>query len=313
MGNLLGQSAMSNTVAVLMATYNGLAWLPEQVESILGQEDVHVRLFISDDLSTDGTWDWLKHLASTDSRVTILPRKKKFGRAASNFFRLLLDADVSNSDFIAFADQDDIWELDKLRKQIEISKEGGFDGVSSGVNAFWPDGKVVPLVKSQAQRQLDYIFEAAGPGCTYLMTPRLVFEVRKILLDSSLQANDIALHDWLAYAVCRSSGWKWHIDAVSSVQYRQHGSNEIGANHGLKAKKARIKKLRSGWYRDEIIKILRVCERISPQNSQLMKLHKCMDSTNYVGRIMLLRFVSIARRKVLDRIALALLVVMAWV
>ena len=51
---------MENIICVLMATYNGEKYLVEQIESILCQKDVDVRLFVRDDGSTDRTLEILK-------------------------------------------------------------------------------------------------------------------------------------------------------------------------------------------------------------------------------------------------------------
>lgn len=298
-------ASMKNTVAVLLATFNGLRWLPAQVNSILGQAEVNVRLFISDDLSTDGTWKWLQELAAQDNRVTLLPQARKFGSAAANFYRLILDADITQCDFIAFSDQDDVWELDKLSRQIRIVSQGGFDGISSNVTAFWPSEASANIIKSQAQRELDYLFGSAGPGCTYLMTPWLVGELRKLLVDSTSCASDVAFHDWLAYAVCRAAGRLWHIDDAPTVRYRQHEANEFGANHGLRAKVARLKMLKDGWYRSEVLKILNVCMIVKPCDPEFTALLRLLRGEGVIKRFQLLLYVNRARRRPIDRIALA--------
>ena len=302
-------TSMKNTVAVLLATFNGLRWLPAQVNSILEQTEVDVLLFISDDLSTDGTWDWLQELATQDSRITLLPQTRKFGSASANFYRLILDADTTQCDFIAFSDQDDIWELDKLSRHIRIASQGGFDGVSSNVVAFWPNGAAVNIVKSQAQRELDYLFGSAGPGCTYLMSLWLVGELRKLLTDPTSCASNVALHDWLVYAVCRAAGRDWYIDDVPTVRYRQHDANEFGANHGLRAKVARLKMLKDGWYRSEVLKILNVCLIIKPCDPEFVALLRVLQAKG-IGRMTLLLYVNRARRRMIDRVALALTIVL---
>lgn len=301
----------AKTVAVLLATFNGLRWLPEQVDSILKQAEVNIRLYISDDLSTDGTWDWLQSLAAKDSRVILLSQAGKFGRAAANFYRLILDADTSECDYVAFADQDDIWEIGKLSRQIRIARQGGFDGVSSNVVAFWPNGKSANIVKSQPQRELDFLFESAGPGCTYLMSPWLIAELRKILVNPVACARDVALHDWLAYAICRASGKHWHIDKVTSVRYRQHESNEFGANHGLSAKMTRLKNLQGGWYRSEILKILNVCMMIKPNDPVFANLYRSLGVSGCLNRMRLLQYINKARRRFIDRAALAVAIALA--
>ena len=73
------------SVAVLMATYNGEKFITAQVHSILNQTGVSVRIFVSDDLSTDNSWAILTELAKADRRVHLQPRKNKFGSATRNF------------------------------------------------------------------------------------------------------------------------------------------------------------------------------------------------------------------------------------
>ena len=297
------QDQHHKTVAVLLATHNGLQWISAQVESILNQINVDLRLIISDDLSTDGTWDWLQRLASQDNRVTVLPQNQKFGNAAANFYRLLLDADFAECDFIAYSDQDDVWELDKLDRHIYIADQGKYEGVSSNVTAFWSDGSSALIMKSQAQRTLDYLFESAGPGSTFLMTPWLVSELRRLLVNPASCARKVASHDWLTYAVCRAAKRPWHIDEVSTVRYRQHPANELGANYGFKAGLSRLKKLKMGWYRTEIMKILSVCMTLS-RDPAFIGLTRLLHEESLINRIRLLRYISRARRRAVDRIAL---------
>ena len=54
------------TVLVLMSTYNGEAYLTEQVESILKQADVNVKLLVRDDGSTDNTLRILNKYATEE-------------------------------------------------------------------------------------------------------------------------------------------------------------------------------------------------------------------------------------------------------
>ena len=96
-------------VAVLMATYNGMKWLQAQLDSILTQENVDITLYASDDGSNDGTDDTLRALSKIDPRVVVLPKIAGTGSAGQNFYRLIRDVDTNAFDYVAFADQDDIW------------------------------------------------------------------------------------------------------------------------------------------------------------------------------------------------------------
>jgi rhamnosyltransferase len=291
-------------VAVLMAVKNGLAYLPEQIDSILNQQDCQVTLFISDDCSTDGSLEYCQHLAQEHKAINILPKINPLGSAALNFYRLIVDVNTDGFDYIALSDQDDIWLPEKLSRHICIAQESGADGVSSNVTAFWPDGRERLLDKAQPQRELDYLFESAGPGCTFLMTPRLIRKVREQLQDERSPAKDTALHDWLIYAICRANGWQWVIDPLPSVRYRQHHSNVLGANVGIGAKWSRLLKLKQHWYRGEVIKIATIANKISPKLivNQLIGL---LENKTFINQLKLLGFLQQARRKTLDRLLLA--------
>ena len=68
-----------------------MRWLPEQLDSILAQRDVSVRVIALDDESTDGTRDWLESQAKADDRITVLPSMGASGGSAPNFYRLIAD------------------------------------------------------------------------------------------------------------------------------------------------------------------------------------------------------------------------------
>ena len=140
------------------------------------------------------------------------------------------------------------------------------------------------------------------------MTPWLVREVKKLLGDKSSVVNEVALHDWLVYAVCRASSKKWYIDSTPSLQYRQHNENVVGANSGIRPKLARLRKISNGWYRAEVLKILAVTYQLS-NNPKLLTISRLLEKTNFLSRVKLLRFIPQARRKISDRIFLALMIV----
>lgn len=250
---------MQPSVAVLLAAYNGMRWIEEQILSLLAQQGVNIVIFISVDPSSDGTFAWCSELAARDHRVKVLPDDgERFGGAAKNFFRLVKDVDFSAFDYISFADQDDIYLEKKYIAAHEIIASRGIAGYSSNATAFWPDGRQLLLVKSQAQRKYDFLFEAGGPGCSYVLCVADALEFKRFLIENWRAVNDVALHDWLTYAWFRASGKAWFIDERSFILYRQHGGNQMGANSGASGIKSRLNLLTSGWYRNEISKISRL-------------------------------------------------------
>ena len=243
------------SIAVLLAAYNGMEWIEEQVSSILSQKSISIEIFISVDLSNDKTHEWCQGLAGKNAHVKVLPYGEKFGGAAKNFFRLIRDVDFSCFDYVALSDQDDIWDSSKLHHAIRTIEQDSLDGYSSDVIAFWSNGREKLVKKSFPQKKFDYFFEAAGPGCTYVLKQQPTQKFKKFLIKNWENINCIESHDWLIYAFFRSRSMSWCIDSEPLMLYRQHESNQVGSNFGFLAYLKRIKMVKSGWYRSEVRKI----------------------------------------------------------
>jgi rhamnosyltransferase len=285
-------------IAILLATYNGEVWLEHQLSSILAQVNIDLDIYISDDLSIDRTANIINTYKSHPN-IICLPRNGRFGSASANFFRLFRDADFTNVDYVALSDQDDIWQSDKLSHAVRKIQENNVDAYSSNVTAFWPNGKQKLINKAQPQKQFDYMFESAGPGCTFVLTQKLALEVQAFLIENQARCKHVALHDWFIYAFARSRGFKWLIDHESHMLYRQHAENVVGANVGIKAKLQRFKKLREGWLFEQALLIADILGYTDMVPIQKIKRLSLLD------RLWLVLNVNKLRRRFCDRIALA--------
>jgi rhamnosyltransferase len=290
-------------IAVLLATFNGATYLNQQLHSIRNQSNVETFIVASDDCSSDKTPILLNELCDLDIKLILLPNKK-LGSAVANFFRLLRDADLKNCDYVALSDQDDIWQKDKLSHAVQKIQENSVDAYSSNVTAFWLDGKQKQINKAQAQQQFDYMFESAGPGCTFVLTKEVALELQRFLITNQEKCQQVALHDWFIYAFARSKGFKWFIDSESHMLYRQHANNVVGANVGFKAKYVRWKKLREGWLIKQALLIADILGYTDAWPISKLKRYSLLD------RLVLLINVKKLRRRLRDRIALALFLLM---
>lgn len=234
-------------VLVLLAAYEGAENICEQLHSVLRQENVIVNVLVSVDPSRDSTVALVDEFAKRDTRVRMLPVIAASGGAGQNFFRLLREAEFSEVDFVAFSDQDDIWYADKLSRAVQLLQATDSYCYSSNVMAFWMDGTEKLIDKAQKQQEWDFLFEAAGPGCTYVFKRVVVEDIKIFLASNPSEISKIGLHDWFIYAFSRSKGYLWTIDQRPSMSYRQHASNQIGVNSGWRAYQARAKKILGGW------------------------------------------------------------------
>lgn len=244
----LGNASTPARVAVLLAAYEGRVWIEAQLASVLAQVGVAVDVYISVDPSNDGTQAWCTSFASANSNVILLPPAGRFGGAARNFFRLIRDVDVAAYDYVAFCDQDDVWYPGKLERAVAVLQRGQIEGYSSNVVAFWEDGRRALVQKAQPQVKWDHLFEAAGPGCTYVLHSNLITAFKALLVAQWDEVQHIDLHDWFCYAFARSRGYAWFIDPVPSLDYRQHERNQVGVNSGVAPAVARWRKIADGWW-----------------------------------------------------------------
>ena len=98
-----------------MCTYNGEKYLRQQLDSILAQTYPIREIIIQDDHSTDGTMDILLEYAAKYPVIKVLVHEQHT-TVNENFFSAFGKA---TSEYIAIADQDDIWMTDKIARQME--------------------------------------------------------------------------------------------------------------------------------------------------------------------------------------------------
>ncbi|WP_235827037.1 glycosyltransferase [Actinomyces culturomici] len=277
-------------VTVLMATYNGREWIDAQIDSVLGQRGVDVRLVVSDDGSIDGTLDRLADRTRADFRIDVLPRRSGPPGVTANFLRLFTEHEPDGS-YVAFCDQDDVWRADKLEHQIGTLVSHSADVVSSNVESFDLAGNRRLIKKSHPMGRWDHVFEAAGPGSTYVFTPEAHRRLRETL--ATLDYSEIGVHDWYVYALARAIGLTWVICPKPTVDYRQHEGNVQGANAGAAATAARVSKLRNGFYRRQFLLTARAIEAVNTYDEATRRdLHRLIDQLedeSFFGR---LRFLS---------------------
>jgi rhamnosyltransferase len=247
-------------VTVLLATHNGAPWLDAQLESLYAQTGVCVKVVANDDQSLDGTPAILEKWGQSHGLVQIPGSGRKQGGANRNFMQLLGCAAVGDADYVALSDQDDIWNSDKLLRAVTQIQATGVVAYSGNVEAFWPQGRIRIIQKSQPQKALDHIFSSPGPGCTFVFTRDLFLQIQIWVSEHSKFLRDLWVHDWIIYAYVRGLGYTWLIDNYVSMRYRQHGANDIGANDGIKAIQQRLMRVRSGRYQQDLLAIARLAQ-----------------------------------------------------
>ena len=213
----------------------------------------------------------------------------RHGTPAKNFHYLIKSCDLSNYDFVSFSDQDDVWFPDKLFHAYSKMIKNNFDAYSSDVIAKYFDNSEKYIKKSYPLRKFDYLFESAGPGCTYVLKAKILIAYSKFIELNESLINDINSHDWTMYGYIRSQQYSWHIDSKSFIFYRQHSDNAEGANIGFRAFKTRFAAVNNGKYRKQCLSLVKLYE---PDNSIFNKL---LDG-RWISGIILIKHIRNIRR-----------------
>lgn len=212
---------------VLMSTYNGMAYIEEQIESIFSQKNCDVHLLVRDDGSTDATLDILKSYEKKGS-LTLISDNINLGPAKS-FLKLLEMA--PDDGYYAFSDQDDCWNSDKLERALEMLTQAeennmplvyysNSDVVDQNLNS---TGKKVYSGKQKPT--LERVLCGYGiQGCTMVLNKAL----RDIFLSVDISKERIGMHDFFLCDLCMVCGGKILYDDFSTMKYRQHESNVVG-------------------------------------------------------------------------------------
>lgn len=214
-------------VAVIMSTYNGEKYLEAQIRSIMEQDEVLVDLYIFDDGSTDQTVPLIRQWMSSHENLHLSLNQKNYGAMKSFLHGLQLTPDA---DYYALADQDDVWDRDKLvaginsleqyrdvdyRLYCSVAQIVDQDLNPQGFDSF--DHQVLSFGEILTRNN--------GIGCTFVFN-RTLKQVLNQLPVADIQQQP--LHDHWIYAICLALGGKVVFDQHSHIQYRQHSDNVVG-------------------------------------------------------------------------------------
>ena len=97
------------TVRVLLSTYNGETYLREQIDSLIKQIGLVVKIAVRDDGSTDATLDILEEYRKKGLLEYFAEENVGYRKS----FLTLSSYFVGKADYYAFCDQDDVWKPNK--------------------------------------------------------------------------------------------------------------------------------------------------------------------------------------------------------
>lgn len=218
-------------VEILLATYNGGKYLKEQLESIVKQTYTNWVLKIRDDGSNDETQQIIEqYRCKYPDKILQIETKCHKSGAKYNFWELIKHSD---GECLMCCDQDDVWHKDKIEVTLEKFKTANTDCPVLVYTDLRVVDEQLQLMSDSFQafsgidgkrNSTNYLLcENVVTGCTMMFNGKL--------RDVAIQVQDIEnmkMHDhWLAL-VASTMGTIEYLESTT-IEYRQHSDNSVGA------------------------------------------------------------------------------------
>lgn len=166
-------------VSIVIPAYNCATFISDTIKSIQAQTYENWELFIINDCSTDNTKDIVKSVS--DARIKLVEQKKNGGAAKARNTGIM----QAGGQFLAFIDSDDLWQPEKLEKQMKFMQEKGsafsFTGYEFSDENAKPNGKIVTVPETISYKQ--------ALRNTTIFTSTVMFDLSKISKEDILMPD----------------------------------------------------------------------------------------------------------------------------
>lgn len=227
-------------IEVLLSSYNGEAYIAEQLDSLSSQEHKEWTVRIRDDGSSDNTIGTIEKWNLQSIQDCYLEKGENLGVVAS-FFELLLQADDSK-DYFCFCDQDDVWLPQKMERAIQYLTTVADETpamIFTSTQLTDEDLQTIKIWPAAPTKQPSFynaVYQNIAVGATVTFNRAALQLIRSHMPDTSR----VLMHDWWLY-ICVSAFGEVLYDPEPSILYRQHGGNAVGGETSA------IKKLKKKW------------------------------------------------------------------
>lgn len=183
-------------VSIIMPSYNCGKYVEETIRSVQAQTYQNWEIIFVDDCSTDDTVGIVSKLQEVDSRIKLFQNKCNSGAAVSRNHAL----HEAKGRWIAFLDSDDLWEPEKLEKQVRFMEENGYAFSYTGYQEIDSDGVLTGVMVSGPKHVTKAgMYAFCWPGCLTVMYDAT--DIGLLQIEDIKKNNDYAM--WLK--VCQKA------------------------------------------------------------------------------------------------------------
>ena len=219
----------------MLAAYKGGEYAGAQIDSILAQDCEDWQLILSDDgEDTAALLD--SYAAAHPDKIRHIRSGQRFGSAQKHFMYLLTHFGLETP-YVMFSDQDDVWHPDKVRKTLAVMQAAETDPaepvlvhtdlkvVDGDLQEISPSFLAFSKLDGTRMAFHELLVQNVVTGCTVM--------INHALAELAARAADMPqmmMHDWWLALIASAFG-KAVFLPEATIDYRQHGKNQVGAKN----------------------------------------------------------------------------------
>lgn len=224
-------------ISVVMAVYNGVHFLKEQLDSLKNQSYQIDEAIIIDDCSSDSSYDLIEQYINRYQldKWKIIKNDKNIGYRA-NFKKGL---EISTGDIVFLCDQDDRWHLDKIETMVGYMHQEVLT-LASSFNFMDQDGKCFKVDKIKGRSNNNLLFQEVKDILTLIPLSSLLemnfsqgctMAIKREVINIYLEKTTGLLpHDWELNMISSIKDGCYYLD-LPLIDYRIHNHNTIGLSN----------------------------------------------------------------------------------
>lgn len=218
---------MNELVSIIIPVHNSEKYIIETIDSVKKQTYQNWELILVDDCSTDSGVEIIKKNIKKDKRIKLIKLEKNSGAAIARNTGI----DIAKGKYICFLDSDDIWDKEKLTKQIKFITKNNYAFIFTGYE-FMSENSIPNGKKVFVPLKIKYNEALKN---TTIWTSTVMFNMQKLSKNDIYMPNVRRGQDTATWwKVLKKVDYAYGINEI--LAYYRRSSNSLSSNK-LKALK----------------------------------------------------------------------------
>ena len=181
-------------VSVIMPYYSKKSYLESSLNSVLRQSYKNLEIILINDEENLETKKFLEIISKKDIRIRLINNDRNLGAGKSRNKAI----EISNGEYIAFCDCDDLWKKQKLERQLTFMKNSNLDFTFTAYEIINEKEDKIGYRKANKVIEFQDLLKSCDIGLSTVIIKKKLLEEKKLRFASLKTKEDYIL--WLKIA-----------------------------------------------------------------------------------------------------------------